>query len=136
MSAPTQSQINAALRYAGTAAGAIGGFVAALGLLPPDSAHAIVTAAQKVLTDLQQLVGDAYVLAGLVFPIAVAVLGKMGWSSASTKSQIASVQALPSAQVVVSDPALAEGIPGVQVAQQVTVSSQQSSPSSSSLEQK
>ena len=116
MTLPTQAQVNAALRYAGTAAGAIGAGVAVLGIIPPETAHAIVQSAQKVLGDLQQLIGDSYVLAGLVFPIVIAILAKIGVNSASPKSQIAAVQALPTAQVTVSDPKLAEGIPGVQVA--------------------
>lgn len=42
-------------------------------------------------------------------------IAKIGYSAASPKRQIAAVQALPDAQVVVTDPTLAEGIPGVQV---------------------
>lgn len=139
MNWPTSAQVNAGLRYAGTAVSTIGAGVVVLGLLPPDNAHAIVEAAQKVLTDLQQLVGDSYILAGLLFPVIVGILARMGWTSASTKSQVAAVNAtspqtlvaavkavapkalvaavqdMPAAQVTVTDPKLAEGIPGVKV---------------------
>lgn len=84
---PTQSQINAGFRYAGGYVATGGAVIATMGLLPADTVHSIVDAAQKVFTDLQQLIGDSYLLAGLVLPIAMGVIAKMGWNSASTKSQ-------------------------------------------------
>jgi hypothetical protein len=139
MNWPTTAQVNAALRYAGTAASTIGAGAVLLGVLPADTAHAIVEAAQKVLTDLQQLVGDSAYLATLLFPVIIGILARIGVKSASTQSQvaavqaaspatlvaavkvaapkllIAAVQAMPKADVTVSDPKLAEGIPGVKV---------------------
>ena len=118
MNMPTQSQINAGLRYAGTWVTAGGGALVMLGAIPPDKAHALVDALQGTLTDLQSLIGHFYIIASIVGPGLAFWLGKIGWNSASPKSQIASVQALPQAQVTVTDPKLAEGIPGVTVAQQ------------------
>ena len=140
MNLPTTAQVNSALRYAGTAVSTIGAGAVLLGVLPADTAHAIVEASQKVLTDLQQLIGDAYVLAGLVFPVVIALITRLGWNAVSTKSQVAAVKAaspetlvaavnavdpktlvaavqdMDAANVTVTDPKLAEGIPGVKVA--------------------
>ena len=107
MNVPSQSQINAGLRYAGTAVGTIGTVATVMGVLPPDTAHAIVQSSQKVLTDLQQLIGDSYLLFVLVFPVIVGWLARVGYKSASPKSQVAAVQAMPAVQVTVSDPNLA-----------------------------
>ena len=111
----TQSQIYTFLRYAGTWVATAGAVVVTIGIVPHDTATHIVDASQKLLDDLKQTVGDAYVLAGLLFPIIAGALARIGWKSASPKKQIAAVQALPEAQVTVTDPKLAEGIPGVQV---------------------
>ena len=115
MQAPTQAQIYAGIRYASTWVVTAGAVVVTIGMLPPDTAHAIVDASQRLLVDLKQTIGDSYVLAGLLFPIIAGILAKIGWSSASLKKQIAVVQASPQAQVTVTDPKLAEGIPGVKV---------------------
>jgi len=106
MSLPTQAQINAGIRYLSGYLATGGAIIVALGLLPPDTAHAILDASQKVLTDLKQLIGDSYLLAGLVLPVAAAFLARLGIKAASPKNQIASVQALPQAQVLVTDPRL------------------------------
>jgi hypothetical protein len=98
---PTQSQFNAGFRYAGGYVATGGAVIATMGLLPADKAHAIVDAAQKVLTDLQQLVGDSYLLGALVFPIAMGVIAKMGWNSASTSNQKQSVMAAEPNTVIV-----------------------------------
>ena len=115
MNMPTQAQVYAALRYAGTAVGTIGTVGALIGVTDHDTAQNIVSAAQAVINDLRQLFGDATKLVVLVIPVATVWLAKIGYSSASPKKQIAAVQALPQAQVVVTDAKLAEGIPGVKV---------------------
>src|ERR1700722_4942413 len=123
MNMPTQAEINTALRYGGTAAGSVATVFTMFGLIPADSAHQIVEAFQKLMTDLQLVVGDLYVLAALIFPVVVGILAKLGWNSArpenqiasvkamSPKTLIASVQEMPEAQVTVTDPKLAEGFP-------------------------
>lgn len=135
---PTQAQINAGLRYAGTAVASIGTIATIIGLLSADQAHALVAALQKFLTDLQQLIGDTYVIAGIIGPIAVVWLTRLGMKAASPASQVASLkatapekvaeavatvdpktlvaatQSLDAAQVIVTDPTLAS--PGVKVA--------------------
>ena len=115
MQRPTQAQVNAALRYAGTAAGTVGSIAALAGVVDQETAQNIVASFQVVVKDLTQLLGDSSKFALLILPIATVYLAKIGYSSASPKSQIASVQAMPEAQVTVTDPKLAEGIPGVQV---------------------
>lgn len=115
MNLPSQDQIYAGLRYAGVAGGVVVTGLAGLGALSPDSAHAIVTQIQVVAGDLQQTIGDMWKLALLVAPVATVWLAKIGYSSASPKKQIAAVESLDKAHVVVSDPKLAEGIPGVEV---------------------
>jgi uncharacterized protein YjeT (DUF2065 family) len=87
MNVPSQSQINAGLRYAGGYVVTAGAVVVAFGALPADKAHAIVDAAQKVLTDIQQTVGDSYALAYLVLPIIAGVIAKFGWNSAKPDNQ-------------------------------------------------
>ena len=118
MQPPTQAQIYAGLRYASTWIATAGAVVVTIGMLPADTAHSIVDAAQKLLADLKQTIGDAYLLAALLFPVIAGIVAKIGWTSASLKKQIAVVQASPNAQVTVTDPKLAEGIPGVKVAPQ------------------
>jgi|SRR5271166_1227176 len=112
---PTQAQVYAALRYAGTIAGTVASVGVLIGLLQPDQSAALVAAFQAVINDLIQLFGDTYKFALLAIPVVTLWLAKVGYSSASPKKQIAAVQALSKAQVIVTDPKLAEGIPGVQV---------------------
>ena len=116
MPTPSQAQIFAGLRYAGVIAGTGLTAMAGLGALSPDTAHAIVTQIQLVTDDLQKTIGDAWKLGLLLAPVVTVYLAKVGYSSASLKKQIAAVQGSPKAQVTVTDPKLAEGIPGVKVA--------------------
>ncbi len=115
MSLPSQSQIYAALRYAGTAAGSVASIGVLIGLLGPDQSQALVASFQQVINDLIQLFGDTYKFALLAVPVVTLWLARIGYKSAAPKAQIAAVQALPQAQVTVTDPKLAEGIPGVKV---------------------
>ena len=134
---PTQAQIYAALRYAGTAAGTVGTIAALAGIVDQQTAQDIVASFQAVAKDLTQLLGDSSKLLFLVIPVATVYLAKIGYSSASPSSQVAAVhalapeqltaavqavaprtlvaatQALPAAQVTVSDPTLAS--PGVKI---------------------
>jgi hypothetical protein len=112
---PNQAQINTALRYGGTAVSAIGAGAVVLGALPADKAHAIVEQAQKVLTDLQNLVGDSAYLATLLFPVIIGALARIGWNSASKKSQVAAVEANGDTHVVTTNENLAKSVPGVEV---------------------
>jgi hypothetical protein len=111
----TQTQINAALRYGGTWVATGGTALAVLGLIPADKAHALVDAMQGVLSDVQSLVGHLYLIAGIVGPLVMAVIARFGVKSASPQAQIATVQAMPEAQVTVTDARLAVGAPAVQV---------------------
>ena len=139
-SRPTQAPVYAALRYAGVTAGTVGTIAALAGVVDEQTAQSIVESFQAVVKDLTQLFGDASKLILLVLPVATVWLAKIGYSSASPTAQVASVQALapkeltaavqavspkeliaavqamPPAQVTVTDPKLAEGIPGVTVA--------------------
>jgi hypothetical protein len=140
MALPTQAQISAGIRYASGYVATGGALLVMVGVLPADKAHAIVDAAQSLLTDLQKTVSDFYVLAALVFPIVMGVIARYGYKSASPASQVASLkqaapdkvaevaeavkeadpktlvaatQSIPAAQVTVTDPRLAS--PGVTV---------------------
>ena len=115
---PSLSQIYAALRYVGVMAGTVRSVLAFIGAIDPTTAHNIVAAFQAVVADLTQLLGDMSKLLLLIIPVVTIWLAKIRWNSASPKSQIATVQAMPQAQVIVSDPKLAQGIPGVQVVNQ------------------
>ena len=115
MNLPTQAQVYAGLRYAGVITSTAVTILIGLGALSPDAAHAIVTQMQLVGTDLHQLVGDSWKLGVLLGPLLAGWLAKIGWASAALKSQIKAVQASPKANVTVTDPKLAEGIPGVVV---------------------
>ena len=112
---PTQSQVNAGLRYAGTVAGTVGTIAALAGVVDQETAQNIVAAFQAVVRDLTQLLGDSSKLVLLVLPVATVWLAKIGYSSASPKKQIGAGESLNAAHVVVTDPKLAEGIPGVEV---------------------
>ena len=105
MNLPTQNQVLAATRNAASfAAGAI----AVFGLSTKLDPQAVVA----LINSLGTLTNDAITAIGIVTPIIAAWYASR---SASPKSQIASVQALPQAQVTVTDPTLAEGILGVKV---------------------
>lgn len=126
MKMPTQAQINTGLRYGGICVTAGASALVTLGAIPPDKAHALVDALQGVLTDLQDMVGRFYVIAGIVGPGLALWIAKLGWNSARPANQtasaiaadpkgvIAAVQAIPEAQVTVSDPKLVS--PGVTLA--------------------
>lgn len=87
------------------------GFVSALvvtHMASPDQGQSATTA----ITQISQ--GVASVITGVTTLVGI---GSAVWATvtASLKSQIAAVQAAPQAQVTVTDPKLAEGIPGVKV---------------------
>ena len=108
MQTPSQAQIQAFGRNAVSyAMGAIT-VLAATHIASPDQAQT----ATNAITQISQ--GVALIISGGGTLVA---FGSAMWAtiSASLKSQIASVQASPKAQVTVSDPKLAAGIPGVQV---------------------
>ena len=115
MPMPTQAQLYASLRYAGVVAGTICTGAAAIGALDQETAASIVSGIHTLADDLQKTIGDAWKLAVLLAPIGTVWLARLGYAAASPKQQIAAVQALAAAQVVVTDPKLAEGIPGVKV---------------------
>ena len=115
MKAPTQAQIYAALRYAGTAVGTLGTIAALLGVMDATTAHNIVLAAQALVQDLTQTFTDASKLILLLAPVLAVWCARVGIKSASPRSQIAAVESLDAAHVVVTDPALAKDIPGVEV---------------------
>lgn len=115
MNWPTKAQVAAAARYAGTSIGTLGSAAALFGVMSQDQSATFVADLHAIVEDLVQLFGDLSKFALFIIPIATVWLAKIGFSSASPKNQIASVQALPQAQVVVTDPKLAEGIPGVKV---------------------
>jgi hypothetical protein len=112
---PAQSQIAAGLRYAGVIASSVSTVVVGFGLLPADTAHAIVDAFQKLMSDLQPVFGDLYVLGGLLFPIIAGVLVRMGWKASSPKSQAAAVQSRNDQQVLTTNADLAKDVPGVKL---------------------
>lgn len=105
MNLPTQGQVNAATRHAASfAAGAIAMFGLQSKLDPQQ-----ITA---LINSLGAFTNDGITIIGIVTPL---VAGWYASRSASLKNQIAAVQATPQAQVNVTDPKLAEGIPGVEV---------------------
>ena len=109
----SQQEINAAIRYAGVILGTGVTLMATIGAISPENSAAIVTNLQTVGDDLQKLLGDSWKLGVLIAPAVTLWLAKIGVNAGSPKSQIASVQAMPAAQVTVTDPKLAVGIPGV-----------------------
>lgn len=74
-----------------------------------DQATNATNAITQISTGLASIVAGVTTLVSLISGLYAA-------SSASLKSQIAAVQAAPQAQVTVTDPKLAEGVPGVKVA--------------------
>lgn len=99
MSLPSQAQVYAALRYAGVITGVVVTGAATLGALPADTAAAIVTSAQKVISDTQTLIGDAWALAVLVAPVITVWLVKIGVSSASLTKQLKSITSNSDVQI-------------------------------------
>ncbi len=100
MSFLSQDQVNAALRYAGTAVGTIGTIAAVLGVMDADTAGKVVAATQAVIKDLTQTFGDVSKLVLLVMPIVTVWLARIGIHSASPASQRAAVAMQPHTVVV------------------------------------
>ena len=113
MTRPSSTQIYAALRYAGTSLGTIGSIAAFIGVLTPDESTTFVADMHLIIDDLVQLFGDVSKFALFLIPIATVWLAKIGFNSVSPKKLIATVQAMPEAQVIVTDPKLAS--PGVEI---------------------
>ncbi len=115
MTVPTKDQVYAGLRYSGVVAGTVGSLFVFLGAMDQQTSQSAIDAFRQMLDGMQQFLGGAYKFVYVLAPVVTIWLAKIGWNSASPKNQIASVQALPQAQVIVTDPKLAEGIPGVKV---------------------
>jgi hypothetical protein len=115
MQAPTQAQLYSGLRYAGTAVATTASLFVFLGALDSSTSDAAIAAFREMLAGLQQTIGAAYKLVYILGPVIAFWLGKAGVSAQGIKQQIANVQEHPKAQVLVSDPKLAEGIPGVKI---------------------
>jgi hypothetical protein len=79
----------------------------------PDQAQSASNAITQISTGVASIVTGVTTLVAFTSAIWAVV-------SASLRSQIASVQAAPQAQVTVTDPQLAAGIPGVKVVTKVT----------------
>ena len=111
----TQDQVNALIRYAGVAVGGAVTYGGLLAVLPADTVAHLTPLVQKTATDTTALISDLWSIGVVIGPFVALWLARIGVKSASDKAQIAKVQAMPEAQVQVTDPKLAEGIPGVQV---------------------
>lgn len=112
---PTQSQIYAGLRYAGTAAGTLGTIGVLIGLLPQDQSAALVASFQQVVNDLIRLFGDTYKFVLLAIPAGTAIAAAIGIRSAGPFKQAAAVQAGATTQVLTTDPKLAQAVRGVKL---------------------
>ena len=108
MQTPSSAQLQAFGRHVVSYAMGVVTALAATHIASPDQAQSATTA----ITQISQ--GVASIITGVSTLIA---FGSAIWAtvSASLKSQIASVQASPNAQVTVDKPQLAAGIPGVKV---------------------
>lgn len=115
MNLPTQAQIQAALRYAGTTIGTIGSIAALVGVLSPEQSATFVSDLHAIIDDLVQLFGDTSKFALFIIPIATLYLAKVGYSSAGPTKQAASVQAGDTTQVLTTDPKLSQAVPGVKL---------------------
>lgn len=93
MDLPSQSTVNAIVRHGITAAGTAAAVLAAVGLVSSDDSGKIIAAIQQIGTGLEQVV------TGLGTLIAIGTASYAGWT-ATHKSQIASVKAIPGVEVV------------------------------------
>lgn len=115
MNWPTQDQIKSGLLDAATSVGTVGSIAALIGVLSPEQSATFVAEIRAIINDVTQLMGDTWKFALFIIPILTLWASKINWNRSSPKSLVAATQALPQAQVTVSDPKLAEGIPGVKV---------------------
>ncbi len=108
MITPSAAQTTAFGRHVVSYAMGIVTALAATHIASPDQAQNATTAITQISEGVAAIVTAVTTL--IAFASAV-------WASisASLRSQIASVQAAPEAQVIVTDPKLAVGIPGVQI---------------------
>lgn len=109
MTAPTQDQVNAAIRYAGTAAATIFTGIGVLAAVEPQTTAAIATNLHDLADHLTLVVGDLWKLGILVGPIVALWLGKVGYKSASPEAQLSAVVARDDVtKVVVTNQAVAD----------------------------
>ena len=111
----TSEQTSTALRYAGSAAGGVGGFLALIGIIPHDQAHAFVESLQNLMTHLQLVVGDLYVIAGIVGPGLAVWVARVGIKRSAPSAQAAAVQHRDDTQVLTTNPEIAAADPGIKL---------------------
>jgi hypothetical protein len=104
------AQVNAFMRHVYTVLGSVLGTIVILGFVTQGDATGITNAIHQIGD------GVASIAAGVAALVPI-VSGIYAARSASLKSQVAAVQASPVAQVITSDPKLAQDVPGVQVGQ-------------------
>jgi spore maturation protein SpmB len=108
MNLPSRAQAVAFGRHVVSFSMGVVAALAATHIATSDQAQSAATA----LTEIGQGVASIVTGASTLIAVASALWATV---SASLKSQIASVQAHPEAQVTVTDPSLAAGIPGVKI---------------------
>ena len=108
MQVPTSAQLEAIGRHVVSYAMGVVTALAATHIASPDQAQSATTAITQISQGVALIISGGTTLVAFASAIWAAI-------SAGIKSQIASVQAHPNAQVTVSDPKLAVGIPGVKV---------------------
>ena len=82
----TQNQLNAALRYAGTATGTVFTLMAAMSLLSQDQVVALKANVETLKTSIVTGYGALMNMWIVLGPVAIAMLAKMGWDSSSIQA--------------------------------------------------
>lgn len=113
MAWPTKEQLKTVSLDVAQYAGTTGSILALIGVFSPEQAAQFIAYVHAIIADITQLVGDSWKFALFIIPIATLWASKVNWNRSSPKSLVAATQALPEAQVTVTDPKLAS--PGVKV---------------------
>lgn len=108
MNTPSTAQVTALGRHVVTYAMGVVTALAATHIATPDQAQSATAAITQISAGVAAIITAATALIAFASAVWAAI-------TASLRSQIAAVQAAPEAQVIVTDPKLAVGIPGVQV---------------------
>jgi hypothetical protein len=119
----TQNQLNAGLRYAGTAAGTLFGVLGAMSLITPEQAHDLVMQVQVLNQSILTAYGALTKMGLILGPAAAIIAGYFGVKSASVQALGAKllnmVKQEPPAPTVIG------GLESIQVAPTVTVAEAQ-----------
>lgn len=100
----TEPQVNAALRHVASYGSGAATILLLMGVLSPESSHAVVVDIKLIVDGLSQATGGLFQLSVIVFPILSGLAAKYAAASASPREQIMAVASNPAVHSIVMAP--------------------------------